>query len=319
MKRLVIVALLMAGLTAHAWEPTKTIVSTIGFTPGSGNEIVFKTVAAQVEKNTGVKFVVINKPGAGSAVANEFIIKEPADGHHLLVGSVPALAATDRMLLPNKVYGISNWTYAMSLASNPMAIIAHTTDPVNSIQDLVKALKSEQINMGDPGSAARLTYELLVKHAKFIEGNKNVMRVEYKGPADTLYDIMGKQIRFGILPSLMTIVPAQSGKIKVVAITGTNTTPLLPGVVTMSSVFPDFDFALNIGIVLPQDTPQEVVQWYEREFGKALDSPEVKEIFARNLMFINKNLQNSKAFKAFVENEERRYKSIVDKVLAAQK
>ena len=193
MKRLAIASLLvstMAITAAQAWEPTKTVTAVIGFTPGSGNEIVFRTVAAQVEKNTGVRFVVLNKPGAGSAVANEFIIKEPADGHHVLVGSAPALAATDRMLLPNKTYGVNDWTFVTHLAANPMAIIAHPSDSVNSIAELVQTLKTQQVNMGDPGSAARLTYELLVKNAKFTEGPANVVRVEYKGPADTLNDVM---------------------------------------------------------------------------------------------------------------------------------
>ena len=78
-------------------------------------------------------------------------------------------------------------------------------------------------------------------------------------------------------------------------------------------------FALDIGLLMPKDTPQEIVQWYEREFAKALDSPEVKEVFAKNLMFTNRSLQNGRAFKAFVESEEARYKSIVDKVIASQK
>ena len=317
MKYLTAVLALFVSLSAQAWQPSKPVIAVVGFTPGGFTEIVFRATANQVEKNTGAKFVVLNKPGAGSAVANEYITTQQPDGHTILIGSTPALVATDRMLLPNKTYGLKDWTFATYLAHNPMALFTHPADPVNNIAEFINTVKNEQVTMGDPGSAARLTYELLVSHIKFIEGPKNVVRVEYKGPVDTVNDVMGRQIRFGIAPSLITIGAVQGGKLKLIALTGTETTAIFPGVQTMKSVFPDFDFSLSTGIVLPKDTPAKIVTWYETEFSKALEADEVKELLARSLGFTNKSLQNSKAFKAFAEREEKRYSTLVDKVITS--
>jgi len=303
---------------SQAWEPTKTVTSVIGFTPGSGNELIFRIVADQVEKNTGVKFIVLNKAGAGSAIANKYIVDQPADGHHLLVASLPAITATDKIVVGNPGYTLNDFTYGLMLGYSPMAFIAHPTDPVNSIQDFIKTLNTVPVTFGDPGSAARLTYELLAQSIKFPVGKTGVARIEYKGPMDTINDVIGQHVRFGVVPSSLITEYFRGQRVKVIAITSSTPSKLLPGVPTMNSVYPDFEYTLNWGLLFPKNTPQEIANWYSTEFSKALDNDAVREKLASNSMFVNKQLQSPDAFKAYAQRDQKKFESIVTKVIESQ-
>lgn len=317
MKSIVIATSILISSLAHAWEPTKPIEAIIGFGPGSGNEISFRIVSSQVEANTGAKFVINLKPGAGSAVANEYVSKDVADGYHICVCSDSALSATDRMVLPNKKHTTDDFAYAMSFASTPMTFVVKADDPINTIQDLVTALRTEKPSVGESGSAARLTYELLLDHVKFTEDSQNVVRVTHKSPADTLNDIMGGHVRIGIMPLLISYPSHAAGKVKIIAVTSERAVPTL-NAKPMSSVYPDFVFNLDWGIVLPKGTNKEVVDWYVAEFNTAINNKDIQTKLADNMMFINKRLLNSRDFQNSIVQEEKKYTHLVDRVISQQ-
>ena len=311
-------ASVLLATQVQAWQPEKPIESVVGFSPGSGNEIGFRLVAPTVEKNTGAKFTIVNRPGAGSAIANEAVTKEPTDGYHALIASVPALVATDRMVVPAKKHGLNDITPVLAYAGSPMTIIAHPNDPVNTFADFVRTVKSQPVTLGDPGSAARLTYELLAQHIKFSEDSKGVARVEYKGPADTLNDVMAGHVRFGIVPLLTSYQSHKGNRVKIIAVTSANALPDLPGVATTASIYPDLVFSLHWGVVLPPSTDRAIVDWYATEFGRVLNTKEVRDALAANQMFVNPALLNPAGFRTFLEREEKKFAPLVDKVLRTQ-
>jgi tripartite-type tricarboxylate transporter receptor subunit TctC len=303
--------------SVSAWQPTsgKPIQATVGFTPGSFPELSFRIVSEQVEKNTGVNFIITSKPGAGSAVANQSIIQSPSDGHHILLGSMPAIVATDRMVIPNKKYGLDDFTFALSYAAVPMTIIAGSNESVDNIKDFVKLIKSDSISIGDPGSAARLLYEILRSNIGFTESTSKVVRVEYKGPADTLNDVIAGHIRFGIVPLVVSYQSYKANKIKIVAITNSQTMSNLPGVTSISSVYPNIDFALYAGIILPKNTNKSIVDWYVIEFNRALLNKDVQDKLGALNMFVNKNLTTSQGFSDWAYSQEKKFTPLIDQIV----
>ena len=318
MKKLLI-TLLFTPMLAGAWEPTKPIQAYSPFSPGSGNEISFRIVSKQIESTTNAKFVIQNKPGAGGSIANQFISKSTPDGYTVGILSVPALGATDKIMMPNKDFGVGDFSYTVNIASIPMTIVAFPDDPVNNMADLAKVLKTEKTTIGDPGAAARLVYELMVSHIGFKEGANDIVRVEYKGPTDTLNDVMSKNIRFGIMPLPVSYQNHLAGKVKIIAVTSDHKIKTLPNVSTASSVYPDFVFNLEVGVVLPKNTPDDIVQWYTKEFGSSLANKDVQESLETNMMFINKKLVNSKDYTKYVLSYEKKYSPFVEKVINSSK
>jgi tripartite-type tricarboxylate transporter receptor subunit TctC len=307
------------AITAHAWEPTKPIESIVGFSAGSGNEISFRIVAAQVEKNNPkTNFIIVNKPGAGSAIANELLTKEPADGYHILLGSDVSLYATDRLSVPNKKFGLDDFAYALSYASVPMTVVTLPADPANNMKDFARITTTEKVSVGDPGAAARLTFELLSQGLKWNVGPAGIARVEYKGPADTLNDVMGGHVRYGIMPLLISYQAHKAGKVKIIGVSSATTPASLPGVSTFASVIPGYEWNLNWSVILPKNTPADIVDWYVREFTRALNTKEVQEKLAENQMFINKSLITPDGLAKHHYAQEKKFKPIVDKVLAEQ-
>lgn len=309
--------LLLVPAVAFAWEPNKPVNAYVGFTAGSVQELSFRILEPVINKNTGANFVINLKPGAGSAINNEFVANGPSDGYTICLCSDPAVIATDRLIMPNKKHELNSFVTTIPYVTVPMSIVVAADDSINSIQDLVAALKTEKITVGDPGAAARMVYELLVDHVKFAEDKDHVVRVEYKGPADTLAAVMGRHVRIGIMPLLVSGQSHLSKKVKIIALTSSTTMPELPGVKTMSSVYPDFVFNLNASIMLPKSTPKSIAEWYTRAVATALRSPEVKQKYSDNLIMIP-TVDNAQEYQKSLARSEKQFEPLVNKVIAQQ-
>jgi tripartite-type tricarboxylate transporter receptor subunit TctC len=301
------------------WQPTKPVTVVMNMPAGTPADNAFRIVSKQVESNTGVNFVVNYRLGAGGTIGNDHFVKSAADGYTIGPIPIPGLTGTDRMVNPNKTYTTSDFTFIIGSAFTPMTIIANPSDPVNSIQDLVKALKTEKTTMGDPGSGGRITYELFRSVTQLEESADRIVRVEYKGPTDVVQDVAAKNLRFGIVPLAASSQLHLAGKIKIIAVTSENRSQSFPDIPTVSSVYPSMVYNLGWAVSLPKGAPQEIVDWYHREFLKAMQTPEVQQKLQDSFFFIDRKMLNSKDLTAKILADENRYKPLVDKVLEQQK
>lgn len=310
---------LMITSLAHAWEPTKPINVIMNMPAGSPADNGFRIVSKKVEDNTGVSFVVNYRLGAGGTIGNDQFVKSNPDGYTIGPIPIPGLTATDRMVNPNKTYTNNDFIFVMGNAFTPMTIIANTSDPVNSLQDLVKALKTEKTTFGDPGSGGRIAYELFRSVAQLEESADRIVRVEYKGPGEVVQDVAAKNLRFGVVPLAASSQMHIAGKIKIIAVTSENRSQAFPDIPTVSSVYPTMVYNLGWAVSLPKGTPQNIVDWYSKEFVKAAQSPEVQQKLHENFFFVDKKMLNSKDLTAKILADEKRYAPIVDRVLEQQK
>lgn len=305
---------------AVAWEPKKfsTIDVLIPFPSGAGNEMIFRAVAPVVEQNTGVKFNIVSKPGAGGSVGTELFKAMPADGHSIAVLSIGGLAAMDKVSLDYQKrvpYTTSTFTPVLQLGYSPAVIVAHPSDPVNTPQQLIDALLKEDVRMGHSGGGGRLAFEVLANRIDLDNKNKKFARIEYKGPAQTVPDVIGKQIRFGVLPLSVAASFQKAGQIKIVALSSAGKIDSLPNVEPMASALPGIDVPIAWGLTLPPSTNPEVVAWYQREFSKALESNEVRSRFQEQFFFLNNALLNSKAQDAYIKKFEKDAQPAVNALL----
>jgi len=318
----IIIGLLSALTLTSAfaqWQPTKPVNVIINMPAGTPADTAFRIVSQQVEKNTGVSFVPNYRLGAGGTIGTEAFSKTAPDGYTIAQIPIPGLTATDRMVNPNKSYTTSDFIFVLGSAFTPMTIIANPNDPVSSIQDLVKALKTEKTTMGDPGSGGRIAYELFRSVAQLEESADRIVRAEYRGPTDVVADVANKNLRFGVVPLAASSQMHIAGKIKIIAVTSETRSQAFPNIPTVSSVYPSMVYNLGWAVSLPKGTPQDIVDWYSKEFVKATQSPEVQQKLNDSFMFIDKKMLNSKDLTAKILADEKRYAPLVDKVLEQQK
>lgn len=315
LRTIVIGSLLVASSLVHAWEPTKPIEAIMAWTPGSVNELTFRVLAKQVEQNTGAKFIVINRPGAGGVIGTEELAKKPADGYFITNVSVPGIAAMDKVSVPEKrSYTIDSFVYPTHIASSPFVVVAHPKDPVNTPKKFVEALKSEKITVAASGGA-RLVYEALSVRLNVKEGTDGVVRVDHKGPMDALMDVAGGNVRFAIVPSVVAYPLHKDGKVTIIAVSS-NIIKQLPDVQSISSAVPGFDVSGMWALMLPAGTTSDIIDWYRKEFIKAMKSEEAKAIFETNLLSDRADLQNPKAMEAWIKSRETQWQPLIDKVLS---
>ena len=313
------IMIMFAQIVSAQWQPTKPVTVVMNMPAGTPSDNAFRIVSKQVESNTGVSFVVNYRLGAGGTIGNDHFVRTAPDGYTIAQVPIPGLTGTDRMVNPNKTYNTSDFTFIIGSAFTPMTIIANASDPVNSVQDLVKALKTEKTTIGDPGSGGRIAYELFRSVAQLEESADRIVRVEYKGPTDVVQDVATKNLRFGVVPLAASSQLHIAGKIKIIAVTSENRSQSFPDIPTMSSVYPSMVYNLGWVVSLPKGASQEMVDWYHREFFKATQTPEVQQKLHDSFFFVDKKMLNSKDLSAKILADEKRYAPIVERVLEQQK
>jgi tripartite-type tricarboxylate transporter receptor subunit TctC len=313
MKKLVISLLMVMSASAFAWEPTKPIEAIMAWTPGSVNELSFRVLAKQVEQNTGAKFVIINRPGAGGVIGTEELSKKPADGYSVTNVSVPGIAAMDKVSVQGdgRSYTVDSFVYPTHIATSPFVIVAKSGDPVKTPKQLIQALKTEKVTIAASGGA-RLVYESIASSVQF----SDVVRVDHKGPNDALIDVAGGNVRFAIVPSAVANPFYRDGRLQVVALSGNTALAQIPEALTMDTAIPNFNVSGMWALMLPAGTPKDIIDWYNKEFTKAMKSEEVKSIFYDNLLLENKALQNPTSMKNWVKSREKQWQPLVDTVLS---
>ena len=301
---------------AWAWQPTKPVEVTIGFGPGSGNEMVFRILAQQVERNTGVKFVINTRPGAGGVVGTDYFVRQPADGHHIFMSSVAGTAGMDRISVPDRplTYTLDSFRFVILAAANPFVIVTHPADAVNTPQQLVDALKRERTTFAASGGA-RLVFESLVQAQKITQGAEGVERLEHKGPTFALTEVAGRHVRFAVVPSLVAAPMIRDGQVKAIAHSGDAAIKQFPRVPNLQAVMPGFSAPATWGILLPKDASDAAVEWYVREFTRAVNSAEAQAAYDQNLLQTIPGTLTSRGFESYARKEEATRRSIVDQIV----
>lgn len=284
--KLVLAAAMVLGSTVgHAWEPKKPIVAYVGYAPGSGNELSFRGVAAEVERQTGAKFVVVNIAGVDGLLSVNKSHKEAPDGYTLNATGGLITYTLNEAFNPEAM----NWTVndlypIIGTANSPQCIIAHIDSPINNVTDLVKQFQKpdRNINVGLGSYAQYMLYGMIMTN-----GNGNSSKVKsimYKGPAQALQDVAGGNVEIGMVPLSVAAQMINGGKVKLIGVSGDRKSPQYPNTQVVKDVLPGVVVLAMWNITLPKDTPKEIVDWYVKSFTAALNSSNVKKYFHDNYM-----------------------------------
>lgn len=292
MKKLLITLLFLACNMANAWEPTKTVTVIVGNTAGAGNEIAFRKLAEIVQKtNPKVSFVVENRPGVDSALANNYFMTQAPDGYSInLPSHMSSYVTNDIWEKSVKKYNYDSFVDVLTMGKSPLVLVAHPSSPVNTPQDFIKLINSttRPINIALGGGAHRTAYEYLMDRGK---GNRQqVQPIKFNGPMPAVisvasFDPKTGGTEFGIMPIAVARALVDSGKVKPIGFTGTQKMPQFPNVPLLKDVAPGINVYAAWSIQLPPNTPKDIVEWYQKNFSAAVRSKEYAEWREINVVF----------------------------------
>ena len=254
--------------------PTRPVHIIVGYAPGGATDIMARLVGQWLSERLGQQFVIENRPGAGSNIAAEAVVRAPADGYTLLlVGVSNAINATlyDRLNFNfirdiTPVAGIIRDTYVM---------VVNPSFPAKTVPEFVAYAKADpgRINFGSAGigSPNHVTGELF----KIMTG-VNLLHVPYRGIALALSDLLGGQVQvaFASMPSSIEFVRA--GRLRALAVTTATRSEVLPDVPTVGEFVPGYEASAWYGIGAPKATPAEIVDKLNKEINAALADPKMK-------------------------------------------
>ena len=261
--------------------PSRPIRLVIGFAPGGAADIVARAMSDAFGKALGQPVVVDNKPGNGSSIAAEIVAKAPADGYTLLIAS-PSSISVNPALNPRLGYKPSELQSVTKMTKSPLVLAVNPDTGIKSVPELIAAAKKDpgklNYSTSGNGSAPHLGAALFGK----ITGAE-MTHVPYRGGALAIQSVMAgnTQLTFGTSPSVLP--QASGGKLRVLAVSTRERSPLVPDVPGMKEAgLPEYNLEFWYGMFVPAGTPAPIVQKIYQATVAAMQQPNVKAILARD-------------------------------------
>jgi tripartite-type tricarboxylate transporter receptor subunit TctC len=252
-----VLALHVPGAMAQAY-PERTVKIVVGFAPGGTNDILARLIAQKLQDKLKQGFIVENRPGANSAIGNDFVAKSKADGYTLLVSSSGGLT-TNPILMKNLPYDpVKDFEPIALLGSFPLVVTVPALLPVKNLAELVqyaKTTKDGKLDNGTPTTSFVLVAETLTERAGL-----KFNHILYKGSGPVVAGLLSGEIQVGVLDSPAVVAQVKGGKVKALAVTTGKRSSALPDVPTVAeSGYPGYDIPIWTALMAPKGTPEPVL------------------------------------------------------------
>jgi tripartite-type tricarboxylate transporter receptor subunit TctC len=288
---ILLAAAAIVPFAAAAWEPTRPVTVYVGNTPGAGNEIAFRKLAELVQRNNPkFVYVVQNIPGADSVIAQNRFLDSAPDGYTANLPSHMSTYVTNDIWQKDiKKFKYNDFTDVLTMGKSPLVLVASPRSMINTPEDFITLISTTKkpISIAVGGGAHRTAFEYLIYRG---QGNKDLVRpIRFNGPLPTVTSVAafdGKSgTEFGIMPIAVAKPLLDAGRVKAIGFTGNRKMDQYPKIPLLNTVAPGINVYAAWSLQLPPNTPADVVDWYQREFSKAVRSAEYKEWMENQVVF----------------------------------
>jgi tripartite-type tricarboxylate transporter receptor subunit TctC len=279
-----VTALLLSGvvvqpaLAQSGKYPDKPIRLIAPFPPGGTVDVVARLVAPLVTPTIGQQVVIENRVGASGIIGSGYVAQAKPDGYTLLINTTPLVTNT---LMYNKVpYNVlTDFSPISNLATTPSFVSVHPSVPARSVKELIALAKSRPgtLNYGGAGTGTNphIAGELFNYLAK-----TEIAVVQYKGGGPALTAAISGEVGVSFSGVAGATGFVQSGRLRALGVTSLKPVAALPGVPTIASVLPGYEFSAWFVVAAPKGTPRDIVNVLNQHFNKAVNSPELGQRFS---------------------------------------
>jgi len=273
-------AAVVSGLATVATAqnyPTRPITLIVPFPPGGSTTIVARIVTDRMADAIGQQFVVDNRGGAGGTLGTRQVAKSAPDGYTIALGYTGTLAIGPS-LFRNVGYDVrADFAPIGRIGVAPSALVVHPSFPVHSVAELIAYAKANpgKVNYGSAGIGT--VGHVAGEYFAIATGIK-LTHIPYKGSSPALTDLIGGHVAiyFSSLPPAIALI--KEGKVRALAVTGPQRSPLLPELPTVAeAALPGYEAVLHYGIVAPAGTPRPIIDKLNAALTAALAQADVRE------------------------------------------
>jgi len=256
-------------------QPVRLIVATPA---GGGIDTLARLLGQWLSKRLDQPFIIENRPGAGTNIATEMVVRAPADGHTLLL--VNAASAINATLYEKLNFNfIDDIAPVAGITRDHLVMVVHPSVPAKTVPEFIAYAKAApgKINMasGGIGTPSHIAGELF----KMMAG-VNIVHVPYRGAAPALGDLLGGQMQVYFGPVLASIEYIKTGQLRGLAVTTTTRAKALPELPTVGDFLPDYEASTWYGVGAPKNTPAEIVDKLNKEINAALADAKLRSRLA---------------------------------------
>jgi tripartite-type tricarboxylate transporter receptor subunit TctC len=270
------------GATSHAQDkpagyPTKPIRIIIGIAPGGGLDTMTRLGAQKLSERWGQPVIVDNRPGGGTVVAMDLVVKALPDGYTLL-------GASDTLMmngvLKRAEYDVRNaFIPIVQLTTQPYMLVVNPSLPAKSVKELIAHAKAKPgtLNYGSQGLGT--TGHIGWERFRYMTG-VDIVHVPYKGAAPAVIDVMGGQIQMTFSNMVTSGAHVRSGKLRGLAVTSPRRGQIFPEMPTVAESVPGFELSNSYGYYAPAGTSPTIVRAVSAVVAQAMNSPDTVKLLA---------------------------------------
>jgi tripartite-type tricarboxylate transporter receptor subunit TctC len=311
MKRIVALALfvLCAAVPASAQEwPAKTVRVIVPFGAGATPDTIARLIADRLQQKLGQNFIVENKPGASGMLGTDAVAKAEPDGYTIGI-SIGGPLAINTLLFSKMPYDpFKDLALITILTTQPSALTVPANLGVNTVAELVALIKKDpgKYNFGSIGNGS-LSH--LAMEAIAIKSGTKLVHIPYGSSPQAMTAVIRGDVQMVVMPAISVVPHVQAGTVKMLAVTTPKRSPLLPDVPTLKESGIDVEADAWNGLIAPAATPPAILEKIRREVAEAINSPELKEKFAAQIM---QPVGNTPAeFKAQIDGDLARWTPVI--------
>ncbi len=263
--------------TVHAASyPDRAVQFVVPFAAGGPSDVLARALAHKLSPALGQPVIVVNKPGAGTNLAAEFVARSPADGYTIFIMMVGTQAINEAMYEKLSYSTEKDFAPVSLIAASSLTLVAHPSFPAKNLPEAIALAKANpgRYNFGSSGAGTPLHLggELLNKQAGI-----SIQHVPYTGAAPALNDVLGGQIELAMVGTPSVLAHIKSGRLNAIGVTSAQRTSLAPDIPTIAETVPGYEVELVYAIVAPAGTPEPVIKTLNEAVHKAVRDPETSK------------------------------------------
>jgi tripartite-type tricarboxylate transporter receptor subunit TctC len=269
------------GALPTAWAqsyPARAVRVVVPVAAGGANDVTARIISQWLSERLGQQFFVENRPGAGTNIGTEAVIRSPADGYTLLIAG--SNAAINPTLFSNLNFNFIRDTAPIgSIVRVPQLMQVNPSVPAKTVPEFIAYAKANpgNIAMGSGGNGSPA--HVIGEYFKLMTGT-DLTHVPYRGAAPAVTDLIGGQIQVAFTEMATSLEHVKSGTLRALAVTTETRTEALPDVPTLGEFIPGFEASQWVGLVAPKGIPPAIIEKLNAEINVALADSKIKARFA---------------------------------------
>jgi tripartite-type tricarboxylate transporter receptor subunit TctC len=279
--RLAAGAAALPAVSRIAWAqtyPSRPVRLIVGFGAGTAADVVARLIGQWLSERLGQTFVVENRPGAGSNMGAQAVVRAPADGYTLLM--VTTTNAVNATLYNNLNFNLSRDIAPVAgLILVPNVMVVNPSFPAKTVPEFIAYAKANpgKLNMASTGNGSQphVSGELFNMMA-----GVNMVHVQYRGAPPALTDLLGGQVQVYFTSTTISIGHIRAGTLRALAVTTAKRSEVLPDIPTVGDFLPGYETSLWFGVGAPKNTSAEIIDKLNKEINAGLADPKIKAAIA---------------------------------------